>query len=159
MRKRFLSAIAILSLSFAVGCAYSRYPIDEHPLIQADARLEGRWHPMGKSANDVYIVKKKNDYEYAITIIAKDWDKTKLNAFFSDINDSRFLNIYEKKDSGYLFLRILDLNPSADLMTATMVEDSTMVYLSSSTEVRTRITDRLNNREFYSDTIQLRKEK
>jgi len=157
MTKYLLSAV-IIPL-FATGCAVSNYPIDKQPVVKADPRLEGKWRQLIKDTNAVYIVKKKDDYEYSVTIKGTDWDKMKLNAFLSEVDDALFLNVYDNKDSGYILARILNLNTAANEIMLTMVDDSTMKYLNGSVEVRARIAGNLNNPSYYTDTVKMRKEK
>ena len=66
-----------------------------------------------------------------------------------------FLNVLYTDDSlnGYLLLKILDINPSGNMITAAAVSDSTMKYVTSSAAVRERIRTNLNNPVFYSDTV------
>jgi hypothetical protein len=92
--------ICCVSLLF-MGCPYnSATPIDT-PSLKIDAKLIGKWQQ--RSSEDItYVVKQKDDFTYTIVEKHKaptdgskpEDDKTYL-AYISDIDGTKFLNLYE----------------------------------------------------------------
>jgi len=80
------------------------------------------------------------------------------NGHLSTIGKNRFLNIHyhnpysgDKNEKGWLLVRIIKV--AHDTITTAIVADKTLKNLKSSKEVRSRITARLNDKRFYSDTM------
>jgi hypothetical protein len=74
------------------------------------------------------------------------------------VNNNRFLNIEyrnpysaDKNEKGWLLVRII--KAKHDSITTAIVADKALKNLKSSKEVRSRITAKLNDRRFYSDTM------
>jgi len=156
--KSFLFLLPVLLLLvFLTGCDLSTYPIDDHAVIKTDSRLLGKWKEKEKKdQSDLYTIARNGDTRYLVTVKEYDLKRTlKYDAFLSDVNDVRFLNVLYKSDSanGYLFLRILDINAAGTVITAAAVTDSMMKHAGSSAGVRERIRQNLNNPVFYSDTL------
>ena len=149
--------LLIAFLALLTGCELSNYPIDDHAVIKTDARLLGKWKEQEKKDHsDLYTLTQKGDNQYLVTV--KEYElkrKLKYDAWLSDVNNVRFLNVLYKDDSanGYLFIRILDINAAGNLITAAAVSDSMMKHVGSSAVVRERIRQNLNNPAFYSDTL------
>jgi len=154
----------LLAATFLTSCELSPYAIDDHAVINADARLLGKWKQKEKAKeSDLYTLIKKDEFHYTVKVKehGNHHRNLKYDAYLSDVNDVRFLNILYKDDStsGYLLLRILDINPAANLITATPVADSTMQFATSSAAVREKIRTNLNNPKFYGDTVHFYKVK
>ena len=167
MKHYLLFAAAIIVL-FLTSCADAKYPIDSKPSVKVDPRLVGGWKAKEKKGNKLvaaddmlYVIKKHNDFEYTIEAkTAKKKEEDTTTAFLSDVNHVWFLNVYVKGDTpGYCFLRILDINKAGDKITIASIADTTMHALTSSEQVRERITINLNNPSFYHDTAYLFKMK
>ncbi len=162
--KNFLKFnLLIAFLAVLTGCDLSKYPIDDHPVIKNDTRLLGKWREKEKKEkSDLYTLTKKSETSYLVTMKEYGMKRTlKYDAFLSDVNNVKFLNVLYKDDSanGYLFIRLLDINSSGNQTTAAAVSDSMMKYVSSSAAVRERVRENLNNPAFYSDTIHFEKVK
>ena len=157
MRNAFL-VLPLLTLLTLASCDLSTYPIDDHAVIKTDTRLQGKWKEKEKKEqSDLYTLTKKNDNTYLVTVKEHENNKRtlKYDAFLSDVNNVRFLNVLYKDDSanGYLFIRILNINPTGNIITATAISDSMMKHVGSSAAVRERIRENLDNPSFYSDTL------
>lgn len=80
------------------------------------------------------------------------------NAHAATVNKSRFLNINyhnpysdDKNEKGWLLVRII--KAKHDTITTAIVADKALINLKSSKDVRSRLTERLNDKRFYSDTM------
>ena len=167
MKHYLLFAAAIIFLSLT-SCADAKYPIDNTPSVKLDTRLIGGWKAKEKkggkmvAADDmIYMINKHNDFEYMVVAkTARKKEAETTTAFLSDVNHVFFLNVYVKGDTaGYCFLRILGINEAGNRMTIASIADTTMRSLTSSEQVRERITINLNNPSFYRDTAYLFKTK
>jgi len=81
------------------------------------------------------------------------WD-----AYLSTVNKKLFLNLLywneiadNKREEGYLLLQVIKM--ARDTVVTAIVADQAMKNLQSSKEVRSRVTARLNDKRFYSDTM------
>jgi hypothetical protein len=93
-----------------------------------------------------------------------------VNATIARVGNSTFLSIpyrnlpnedeeikEEKSDTGYLFIRILSFNNNGSLLKLALVNDPSLKYLSSSSQVRKQIAANMHRSSYYSDTITLYK--
>lgn len=156
--KSFSRLLPIALAFLLVGCDLSTYPIDEPAAVKIDARLLGKWKETKKKGkSDLYTLTASNDYHYLVTILqhGNKHDAQRYDAFLSDVDSARFLNVLYKDDSvsGYLLLRILNINAAGNTVTTTVVKDSTMQYLTSSTAVREKVRAHLNDAAFFGDTV------
>ena len=163
-----LLGIAMLSL---MACNDAKYPIDEKPSVKIDSRLLGTWIAIEKKkprvssdADMEFTMSKQDELHYLISIDEKGMhkpEKQTTNAFLSKINTVEFLNISDNAKSrgttdtsGYIFLKVLGVNAKAGTLTLVNIADTTMNLLTSSAQVRERITKNLDNPSFYKDTIE-----
>jgi len=168
MKPHILLAAAIVAVLFLTSCSDAKYPIDNTPSIKVDQRLMGTWKAKEKRGNKLvtdndvlYMMNKQNDYEYMVILKTnKKKDAETTTAYLSDVNKSLFLNVYVKGDTaGYSFFRILDIDAKGNKVTVASIADTTMNALTSSAQVRERITKNLNNPLFYKDTVYMFKVK
>jgi hypothetical protein len=157
MHKQLYFCVVLLIVA-AAGCNLPKYPIDDPPVVKIDNRLLGKWAEKKRKDkdifNDIFIVTRKNDYQYLITVKEKNKKPEEHIAFLSRVKNAIFLNVYNKEDSGssYLLLRLLDVNGATHKITAAAVSDSTMQYLKGSPEVREYVTKHMDDPSFYNDT-------
>ncbi len=152
--------LVLFLLSFVISCDTAKFPIDAHPQIKIDKNYFGTWKIKNKKDKDVYIVCKRDDYNYLILIKHSKEQKTdSMNAFVSKINDVLFLNVNNICDTteGYFFGKLIDINKSNNKIKYSLVKDSTLIHLKNADEVRQRIKENLNNPNFYSDTAYFKK--
>src|ERR1700722_17195176 len=100
--KKIYSFILICCVSLLfMGCPYNAAnPIDTAS-IKIDQKLIGKWQQ--RSSEDItYVVKAKDDFTYTIiekhkppTDGSKPEDDKTYNAYLSDIDGTKFLNLYE----------------------------------------------------------------
>ncbi len=102
MKKTFIWSLLIGIGFMFMGCPYnSSVSIDNTNAVKIDSKLLGKWQKR-TSDDETYIVTQKDDYTYDIL----EKDKTpsegsepkKYSAFLSNVNGTKFLNLYEKKD-------------------------------------------------------------
>ncbi len=152
-----------LALLAIAGCELSKYPIDDPAVVKIDTRLLGKWKVDNEQdKHDLYTLTRKDDFHYHVTVAnALDKKVHKATAYLSNVGSLPFLNVYFKDDtaSGYLFIKILNVNATGDKIITATVSDTTMKYLKSPAQVRARIQQRLNYPSFYSDTTHLHKVK
>jgi hypothetical protein len=164
MKPHILLAAAIVAVLFFASCRDAKYPIDAVPSVKMDQRLVGTWKAKEKKGNKLvtdndvlYMMHKQNDYEYMVILKTNKKKETETTtAYLSDVNKALFLNVYVKGDTaGYSFFRILDIDAKGNKVTVASIADTTMNALTSSAQVRERITKNLNNPLFYKDTVYL----
>ena len=110
-----------------------------------------------------------NNLKYFVTLFTahgknphyQQWD-----AFLSEVNNERFLNIdytyapyidgkYDRANetNGYFFVRLMKINTNYDSLTISVIADTTLKTLTSSKEVQKIIRKNLINPTFYKDTL------
>ena len=167
----FLFCSVVLITAPMIGCkSYSRFPIDEHTIVRVDTNLIGIWKMKEDTdKHNYFVIERRNDYEYAVTYMNKGGsNRTYENfpAYFSEISNSRFFNVgyrnydwesHKDIEEGYFFLKVIDIDQRGFNMTLALVSDTTMKYITSSKEVRERITKNLNNPNFYDKPVHFHK--
>ena len=95
MKKYFYVPFILFAAFLFSGCPYSAEVAIDTPSIKIDDKLLGKWE--SKSSSDyMYTVSKDDDKTYSIEKkSASSGDVTTYKAFLSDINGSRFMNVYE----------------------------------------------------------------
>jgi hypothetical protein len=164
MRHVFLLGVVALVVVLFTRCNnVSRFPIDDPARIKIDNTLLGKWHLReDTSASNYFLVKKKDDYHYFFTYMNQGGTNRRyenFDAFLSKVNTSRFLNItYWHQDvTGYILVRILDVNEAGDELTTVNIADTTLMEITNPAEVRARVGRNLNNPLFFRDTAHFEK--
>ena len=159
MKRNFLFNLIIISIVVATGCnRVSKYPIDDPARVKIDNTLLGKWTLQEDTLHSNYfVVKKKDDFKYAISYMNKAGTNVQyedFEAFLSRVSNARYLNVqyYYKDVQGYFFLKIIDINESGDIVTTATVADTNMLEVTRPAEIRGRISRNVNNPAFYSDT-------
>jgi hypothetical protein len=157
--KRF--CLAPLLIFLLTGCELPKYPIDDPPVVKIDSRLLGTWAENKKDLSETYTLSKKDAVRYILTLKRKKDKPEKFVAWLSDVEQNLFLNVYchDTDDAGYIFVRILEYNATDKSLQMACVKDTTMKYLTTSAQIRERITSRINDPAFYGDTGKLYKVK
>ncbi len=155
--KKLLYFFAVITASFFVmGCPYeSEVPIDK-PEVKFPVALVGKWEPKS-SSDDIYSVKKKDDYTIVITKLKKDAkpDDTpdEYEAFVSEVAGLKFLNLSEKKGEDYgtkkYYLYKLDLSPSGARLTLSPVTENIDEKFQTSAELKNFIQQNMKHSFFY----------
>ena len=178
MNRYIQYCISILLITLIAGCkSYSKYTIDDRPLIKIDTSLFGTWkaredtdtknfiliqnfydvaHKYKEMHSDSSDEVKNKDFDYYITYFDRNGRNPhyqQWTVFLSKINSAIFLNSnYRYEETyGYFFIRLIKI--VHDTITTSIVADTTLKYLTSSKEVRNRIAKNINNPGFYSDTL------
>lgn len=216
MKNTLLSlGIGLLTACLA-GCqSYSKYTIDEKPIVKYDNNLLGIWKAVEDTNRfDYIIIQNRRDVYEDLSQMAtnylndseagKYWSRDRVResitsgyksyiddkfkeqkfyisrmdkggrnphyerwgTFISKIGTSAFLNIPyhyypdvvaegadEEGQSGYFFLRILQISEGGNLITVAAVKDPALRYLENSGEVRRRIAAKMHLPSYYSDTL------
>ena len=155
MKKVALLFISVLLLSGCVG--YSRYTIDQRPLIKIDTDLLGKWKAIEDSdlANFIFI-QRYNDLReknlqldsaclYYISYVNRHGTNAlyhRFPAFLSTVGDIRLLNmpyrgeptfyhhppeVNRRGDEGYFFVRLIKVAP--DTVVTSVIADTTLKSL------------------------------
>jgi len=177
MTQHIRYSLWILLATLTWGCrSYSRYPIDQKPIIKIDTAILGSWKavedtdrknflliqnshdaiPEGYYTDSADQVKHK-DYYYYITYFNRHGKNPlyqQWTAFLSDINNEKFVNVVYMHEhvSGYLLVK-LNINSTNDTITTALVADTALKYFHSSEYVRDQIIKHADDPAFYSDTL------
>jgi hypothetical protein len=182
--KRLFQLVSILLFTLFMVCckSYSKYTIDEKPLIKIDTGLLGIWRAIEDTDKANFILVQNNydvkhrladynpdDYSYYITYMdrhGKNPHFQQFATFISEIENIKFLNVLyhytpyvdhhfieNESASGYFFVRLIDLSADHRKITTAIIADTTLKDITSSKEVKTRIMKNINNPTFYSDTL------
>jgi hypothetical protein len=119
--------------------------------------------------NDAYEeFKEKKDHYYYITYFNRHGKNPlyqQWHSFLSKVNNATFLNVPYRyvpimnghangpSKVGFFFVRLIKISPAFDSITTAVVSDTTLWQLTSSKEVRDRLTKNMNKPTFYSDTL------
>ncbi len=158
MKNIVLIIAAFLLTTLFASCDLSTYPIDEPANIKIDSALLGKWKEKSKTGKKDFItITRLNDYKYNIVDIDKGLKTGVMPAYLSVVNNVRFMNVYIKdsSDEGYMFYRIHSVDAKAGTLSFSTVGDSMLKYQYNPAEVRKYIAKRMNDRDFYSDTLTL----
>ncbi len=166
MKRNFLFSTAALFFVLVIGCnRISKYPIDDPARLKIDNTLLGKWVMKEDTSKlNYFIVKKKNDFKYAVTYMNK-WGThiqyEDFEMFLSKVSYTRFLNVqyYYESVQGYFFLKLIDINETGDTITTAEVADTTLSEITKPAEVRGRINRNLDNPLFFADTAHFYKVK
>jgi len=148
----YLSTLFFAILLFS-GCPYtSEVAIDSTPEIKIDEKLLGKWE--SKSSTDTeYKVSKEDDKTYLIEKKSKELkDVTRYKGFLSEINGTRFLNIYEDIETAtkaWYFYKV-DVTGSAARITLSEVTENIDEEFHSSAELKDYFKKNMGLSFFYS---------
>jgi hypothetical protein len=174
--KVVLSTFVIIAASFIVGCqSPSRYPIDEKPLVDTKNKFLGDWK-MQEDPDKKNFIRLEDYHEKfkdvdAFTYHVQIWDRSgtnrtyEFNIFFSEIGNTRFINVYNwmaadwMDNQHYILLKIVDVSPAFDKITAVAASAPALAMVNNSKEVREILTRNLDNPSFYKDTVHFYKVK
>lgn len=180
---RIFPLVAAITLAFA-SCNYSKFPLDEKPVVKADPSLFGIWKAVNDTDKRNFIlvqgaadedrkfmpedVRNNPDYYYYITYYDRGGVSPHYENFtatLSTVKSDRFLNIaywtinpderIRERDEGFLLYRMIHINPSATEITLARVSDPDLEQAKNADVVRKTVTKNLNNPKFYDDTVQL----
>lgn len=162
--KKLLFILLLLPL-FADGQVrnfVAQFPIDAPSMENLNDGIRGRWKFVEDTnkGNFYEVIRGKPYAEDKYHL--KFWDRGgknptyESNMHFSKIGNILFINVpYFEGDfshQGFFFLRVLDINPDFTKMTAELVHDTNLWNLKQA-EVKQRISQNINNRAYYSDTL------
>ncbi|MBK8087658.1 MAG: hypothetical protein IPK31_06790 [Chitinophagaceae bacterium] len=155
--KRLLYFFAVITASlFLMGCPYeTEVPIDK-PEVKFPAGLLGKWEPKS-SSDDIYTIKKKDDYIITITKVKKeakpDDAAEEYEAFISDVGGIKFLNLSEKKGEDFgtkkYYLYKLEISPSGARLTLSPVTENIDEKFQTSAELKNFIQQNMKHSFFY----------
>lgn len=162
MKKYFLLLTAVLCCSSLFAqrnvCQFS---IDEKPTVRVDDHLQGIWK-LREDTNyhNYFIVEKLDDYSYCLTYMNYGGDNRGLEhgwAFFSEINNVRFMTLPSGDNRGVIFLKINSIGKGSWDMTANLVISPEIMKVKSRKELRSLLEKNLKNPSFYSKELHFRK--
>lgn len=162
--KSLLSVLLLTALLTGSCKNVANFPIASPDATATDDRIIGKWQfKEDTNANNYYEV--YSGYE-SNTYHIRFWDKGgtnptyESNLHFSDVKGVRFINIPYFVEIGFLqygFLKILDTDKDFTKITAAVVGDTTLSLITSQKALYNNIIKKMNNKNFYSDTIHLYK--
>lgn len=172
---KILSASVLLIMIIATSCNYSKYPIDKEPSVKVDEALFGIWKVQGDTDKANFILVQNSDDKsppdkeslntYWVTYFNRSGTNRiyeNFGAFLSNVGKERFINLgyWDRAadgtdEDGYLLYRIIKTNAKGTSMTLAMVNDPALKNAKSAAEVREKVTKNINNKKFYSDTVEL----
>lgn len=167
MKKLFYFFSVITASVFLMACPYeTEVPINK-PEVKYPAELLGKWEPKS-SSDDMYTIKKKDDYVITITKVKKEvkTDDTpeEYEAFISEVGGVKFLNLSEKKDDDFgtkkYYLYKLEISASGARLTLSPVTENIDEKFQTSAELKNFIQQNMNHSFFYDkeDEVYIRAE-
>ncbi len=141
---------------FLMGCPYeTEVPIDQ-PGVKYPTSLLGKWEPKS-SSDDIYNIQKKDDYIITITKTKKepkaDDVPTVYEAFLSEVDTVKFLNLSEKKEEENgtvkFYLYKIEISPSGARMTLSAITENIDEKFQTSAELKNFIQQNMNHSFFY----------
>lgn len=150
--KRILYLLPVFALMIMLtGCPYSaEVPIDQ-PSVKINDMLLGKWE--SKSSSDyTYTVTKLDAYSYKfVKKSASSGDETVYMGHQSDINGTKYINIYEdgSTSKNYYFYK-LELSSSGAKATLTPVTENITEKFTTSAELKTFFS-KYQNLSFFFD--------
>ncbi len=148
-----LSVLAFIIILFS-GCPYSAEVAIDTPSIKIDEKLLGKWE--SKSSSDyIYDVTKVDDKTYRFekkSISAG--DVTVYNGFLSEINGTRFMNIYEDASMGitYYFYKV-EVSGSGFRTTLSPVTENITEKFATSAELKDFFKKNMVNSYFFEKDV------
>jgi len=125
MKTILVSTLCAVCFIVFAGCPYgSEVPIDE-PSIKVEEKLLGKWEPKS-SSDDLITITKEDQFTYRIEKTSKNsTDVTVYKGYLSNIDGTRFMNIYEENSSQKSFyLYKLDISGSGAKATLAPITDN-----------------------------------
>jgi hypothetical protein len=145
-----LSVLAFIIILFS-GCPYSSEVTIDQPSVKLDEKLLGKWE--GKSSTDyTYTVTKLDDKTYNIDKkSASTGDVTNYNAFLSEINGTRFMNVYEPngESNTYYFYKV-EVTSSGSKTTLIPVTENIDEKFTTSSELKDFFKKNMANSYFFA---------
>ncbi len=145
-----LSVLAFIIILFS-GCPYSSEVTIDQPSVKLDEKLLGKWE--GKSSTDyTYTVTKLDDKTYNIDKkSASTGDVTNYNAFLSEINGTRFMNVYEPggENNTYYFYKV-EVTSSGSKTTLIPVTENIDEKFTTSSELKDFFKKNMANSYFFA---------
>lgn len=153
----YIVLVGVLSsFQFVSRMNISKYAIDEKPVVRIDDHLQGIW----KLAEDTdmhnyFVIEKESDFNYAITYMDHGGNNRGLEhfrGFFSEIGNVKFVSLpnWVDEERGYVLLKIDEITAGSWNLTASLVTDPSIRYVSSREDLRMLLAKNVNNSKFYS---------
>jgi hypothetical protein len=144
---------------------YSKYALDENPIIFADSNLVGIWKmDEDPDPHNYFVIQRRSNNAFAFTYMNRGGsNRTYENytAFFSKVAGRDFLNVLywdaETDAKGYFFLEVTDLDSRGWKMTLALASDTGLKGASSRADLRAYIGKNINNPNFFSKPVHLHK--
>jgi hypothetical protein len=144
MKKKYAFILLCCCSLLFMGCPYnSETPIDTTPSVKIDAKLLGKWQQ--RSSEDItYVVTKNDEFTYSILEKHKapkdgskpEDDKT-YNAFLSDVDGVKFLNLFEPgQDTKSYYFYKLEFSEETEGFTLFPVTEYITEKFTSSAEIK-----------------------
>lgn len=100
----------------------------------------------GSNYHNYFIVEKLDDYSYCLTYMDNGGDNRGLEhglAFFSEINNVRFMTLPSGDNRGLIFLKINSISKGSWNMTANLVTSPEIMKVKSREELRALLTKKI----------------
>jgi virulence-associated protein VagC len=150
MKKYIYIPFVLLAAFLFTGCPYSAEVAIDQPSVKIDEKLLGKWE--GKSSSDyIYTVTKLDDKTYQFDKkSASSGDVTTYNGFLSEVNGTRFINIYEVGSDvkTYYFYKV-EITTSGAKTTLTPVTENIDEKFTSSTDLKDFFKKNMANSYFF----------
>ena len=141
MKKIKFYGMLLVLTAVLTACPYSsEVPIDT-PSVKIETKILDKWEP--KSGNsESYTISKADEFTYNIEKKSKtSTDVTKYKGFLSDVNGTKFFNVYEDNSSTKAYyIYKFDLTPSGSKITLSPVTENIDEKFTSSDELKKFIT-------------------
>lgn len=144
----------------------AKFPIDEKATVPIDYRLVGIWK-MEEDTNkhNYFVVEKRDDFQYNVTYMNQNGNNRRYEHWgvsISEINNTKFFNIPfsswpDGNNSGFIFMKINNIDKDGWHMSGALVNDTTLKNMTSSVEVRKRITENMDIKSYFSKPLHFKR--
>jgi hypothetical protein len=140
---------------------YSKYALDEKPMVPADTNLIAIWKMQEDVDNHNYFVVERSIVNaFVFTYMNREGSNRtyeNVTAFFSKIGNTDFINVgfreLHSNSSGYFFLKVTDMDSRGWHMTLSLVGDTTLRDVASREELRARIAKNMDNPAYFQKPV------
>ena len=164
MKKLFFLILVVpltyLLMGFRNICVFT---LDEASKLKVDSQFIGKWRiAEDPDEQAVFSVNRYGSAQYQVTYISGSGvvkEFSNATAQISEIKGTKFLNLsyVQEKMTGYLIIKLSDIDSANGKMTGLMVADSTLETLDSRVELRDYISKNVDNSAIYGTPFHLQK--
>lgn len=145
-----------------------QHDLDEHPSLESDPHMQGIWKLREDTdRHNYFVVERDGAYRFNITYMNRSGDNRGLEharMHFSRVNGVTFLNapyssfFDEPSFSGNVLLRLDSVSaPRSWEVVFTLVTDTNLYKMNSSSELRAYVSENMNKKGFYGKQLHFKK--